>query len=322
LQVQNYPRETFPEEEMLQILKTGVPDLVTKYGDVMGAVSKCLRSMLTGAPEHGLIGCDFSSIEARVLAWFAGEEWKLKAFREGKDMYKVAYSRLFNVPLETVTKDERQIGKVAELACGYQGWVNAFGAMAKGYGLVLEEDKTKDVITKWRDNHPNVVSLWHGVEQAAITAIKTGQVTQFRKVVFGMTGRWLYISLPSGGTLYYCDPTVVTKEDKYKRVKETIRFKGEVNGQWIREHTYGGSLVENIVQKFSRDLLADAMLRLNMAGFRIALHCHDEAISEVLAGHCSQQSLELKSRIMSEVPVWAQGVPLNAEGWYGFRFRK
>lgn len=245
LQVHNYPRETFPEEEMKQVLKMGVTDIADKYGDVMGAISKCLRGMLTAAEGKGFIGCDFSSIEARVLAWLAGEDWKLLAFNEGHDMYKVSYSRLFNVPLETVTKDERQIGKVAELALGFSGWVNAFNAMARGYGLTLEEEIVKDVILKWRDNHPNVVALWHGVEQAAIRAIKTGQVQQYRRLVFGIIGRWLYISLPSGRCLYYYDPSVVTKEDKYKRVKETIRFKGEVNGQWVREHTYGGKLVEN-----------------------------------------------------------------------------
>ena len=322
LQVHNYPRESFNEEDILKVLKQGVIELEEEYGEVMGVASQCLRGMLTGGEGMGLVGCDFSSIEARVLAWFAGEEWKVKAFREGRDMYKVAYSRLFGVPYDSVTKDQRQIGKVAELACGYQGWVNAFGAMAKGYGLTLDEGATAEVISKWRDAHPCIVAFWHGVEQSAIAAIKTGQTVRYGKLVFGITGRWLYISLPSGGCLHYCDPQIVVKKDKYERVKETIRFKGEVNGQWIREHTYGGSLVENIVQKFSRDLLADAMLRLNANGFNIVLHVHDEALSELLSGMCNEQTLKLKERIMSQVPTWAEGLPLNAEGWYGFRFRK
>jgi len=132
----------------------------------------------------------------------------------------------------------------------------------------------------------------------------------------------MVIGLPSGGTLYYCDPEIVIRKDKYNRVKESIRFKGEVNGQWVREHTYGGSLVENIVQKFSRDLLADAMLRLKANGFDIVLHCHDESLVEVAAIQCNKESLKNVERIMSLVPDWAEGIPLGAEGWHGFRYRK
>jgi DNA polymerase len=303
----------------------------------MVAASKSMRGMLCAAPGNKILCSDFSSIEARILAWFADEEKSLEAFRRKEDIYVLNASDIFHTPKEAVTKDQRLIGKVCELALGYQGWLGAFDSMAKVYGVTLEaektkglpeeqakeirDDKAKEIILGWRAARQKTVNFWAGVLAAAVQSVKTGHAYSYGKVKFGMRGRFLHCRLPSGRLLSYCDPTIEVVKTKYGVEKEVIAFMGwnsEIK-KWCKQHTYGGKLTENIVQATARDVLRDSLLRLDAAGFNIVLHIHDEVLAEVSEREMLLAEFE---RIMQEVPAWAEGCPIGVEGWEGHRYRK
>jgi DNA polymerase len=247
------------------------------------------------------------------------------------DPYKFNAAEIYDVAYEDVTKEQRQIGKVAELSLGYQGWVQAFHSMAANYGVKVEDEKAKDIILKWRESRPNTVAFWSGIMEAALKTVKTKQAYAFGKIKFGIRGRFLHCRLPSGRLLSYCDPVVKTMIDKFDREREVITFWGVASdkdkvlsgtAQWGELATYGGKLTENVVQAIARDLLTDAMLRLDEAGYPIVLHVHDEIIADVSAGTDIDKELETFETIMSIIPSWAVGCPISAEGWHGYRYRK
>lgn len=345
IQPQNLQRDSFDEEAIAEILKLGVFEVDEKHGCVMQAVSKCMRGMLGAAPGKKILCADFASIEARVLAWLAGETKKVAAFAAGKDIYVLNAVDIYRIPAEKITKDQRLIGKVCELALGYQGWLGAFQSMAQVYGAKINidkelahekfkkgrditaeeekeirEQKEGQIIQAWRASNSKIVEFWAGVQAAAIAAVKTGQQHEYGRIKFGIRGRFLHCRLPSGRLLSYCDPATEMTKTKYGVEKEVVTFVGwdaEIN-KWCKQYTYGGKITENIVQAIARDLLRDALFRLEDRKFNTVLHVHDEIISE----EDLKADLEFFIKTMAEVPEWATGCPIAAEGWEGKRYKK
>jgi len=321
LQTQNFPRSKFETEDVEFILKSAYPEIEMLHDDVIFAVSKSLRGMIIAPPDQVLACSDYSSVEARAVAWLAGELHVLKAFQEGKDLYKVAADNIYGCGYDNVTKDQRMIGKVATLALGYQGWLGAFHSMAKGYSLKLEDDEAEKIIINWREAHPNIRKLWRGLEWAAMETVKTGASNSYGPIRFGIRNNFLHMRLPSGRLLAYYDPQIRKVDTKYETGKEVVTFMG-VNSftrKWCRMATYGGKLTENATQATARDLLKHSLFNFDRRNYNIVGHVHDEIQSEV-----DEAGFNLKEydRIMAETPEWAVGLPLEAEGFTSKRYRK
>lgn len=322
-QPQNLPRPTMKQDEIEQVIalaKAGSLDLV--YDDVMSATSNAIRGALTCQPDTKLVSADLSNIEGRFLAWLAGEEWKLEAFRafdagEGPDLYLVTAAEVLQKAVADVTPDERQAqGKVPELACGYQGAVGAFQAMARVYGLEMADKRALEIVKAWRKRNARIVKLWYELEEAAVDAVqRPGRRIEAAggKIVFQRDGAWLRMRLPSGRVLCYPGPQV---EDG----KLTYMGENQYTRKWERIHTYGGKLAENATQAGSRDVLAHNMAEAEASGFPIVMTVHDELVTQTL--DTPQFSADRLAAIMSTVPPWAKGLPLAAAGWEGQRYRK
>jgi len=322
VQPQYMPRNSYDEKAVDEIVASDPSHIELCYGEIPEVASKCVRGMLCAAPGKELLCADFSAIEARVLAWVAMEEKTLQAFRDNKDLYKVEASGIYGVPYDEVTKEQRQVGKTAVLALGYQGWLGAFKAMASTYGVRVSEDQAKEIILKWRNNNGAIVDFWKGIDNAAKRAIReTDKVHNYGLIKCLSTGGFLHIRLPSFRLLSYRLPSIELLTDMFGREKLGIQFYGmnSMTNQYGPQKTYGGKLTENIVQAIARDLLTDAMLRVEKAGYKIVLHVHDEIVVEVDKGEGGLHTFE---KLMAEVPSWAEGLPLAAEGWRGRRYRK
>ncbi len=296
------------------------------YGSPLNVVSDCLRGFLYADEGKEFIVCDFSAIEARVLAWLAGEEEVLEIFRGHGKIYEHAAAGIYKVPMEAVTKDQRQIGKVAVLALGYQGGVGAFQQMAKGYGLKIK-DSEADVIKKaWREAHPHIVKYWYAVEEAVVNAVLYRGRTfaagpEGRQVKYKVNGSFLWCLLPSGRTLAYPYPKIERIDTPWGQQKDAMTYMAMSSGvnKWERQKFYGGLGVENITQAVSRDLLAGALLRLESSGYPIVSHVHDEIVAEV---EVNKGSVEEMEKIMAEGEVWSKGLPISAEGYRARRYKK
>lgn len=302
-------------------------------GSPLAVISDCLRAMITAAPQHDLVAADFANIEGRVLAWLAGEEWKLEAFRafdagQGADLYKLAYARAYGLEPHDVTKDQRQVGKVMELALGYQGGVGAFQTMARGYGVRITDEQADEIKTRWREAHPQTKQFWRTLERSAIAAVEQpGRVTKAGRILFRKAGSFLLARLPSGRSLCYPYPRTVEKrlpwndENGEPATGQALEYDGvdPVTKAWGPTDTYGGKLAENVTQAVARDVLAAALLRLEQHGYAIVMHVHDEIVAEIPE---NQGSVEEMERIMEETPAWAEGLPIATEGWRGKRYRK
>jgi len=297
------------------------------YGPTMDALADSVRGMITAGPGRELVAMDFSAIEARVLAWLAGQEEVLEIFRTHGKIYEHAASGIYRKDIKSVTKAERQIGKVAVLALGYGGGVGAFQSMARVYGVKVDDALADQIKKAWRESHAKIVQYWYDLENAAINAVELGTACKAgapgRQVVFIRKGSFLWCKLPSGRVLCYPYPVIKPIETPWGEMKDALHFMS-VNGvtnKWEETKTYGGSLAENITQAVSRDLLAEAMLRLEDAGYPVVMHVHDEAVVEVSASD-DDETLHRIERVMATVPEWAAGLPLSAEGWRAFRYRK
>lgn len=330
IQLQNFPRPSMDQDAIDLAFEAmgGEDDLAavldTQFGPPLRVISDCLRGFLV--PERGktFIGADFSAIEARVLAWLAGEERVLDIFRTHGKIYEHAAAGIYRKDMAVVTKDERQVGKVAILALGYQGGIGAFQKMARAYGVVVSDERADTIKTAWREDNPNIKRYWYALEDAAVRAAITAETTKAgakgREVHFRRRGSFLWCLLPSGRRLCYPYPRVETIDTPWGEPKDalTYQYVDALTRQWTRGPTYGGSLAENVTQAVARDLLADAMLRLEDAGYPIVLHAHDEVLCEV---PFKTDPADV-AKIMAASESWAKDLPVEAEIWTGGRYRK
>ena len=312
LQVQNLPQNHLPDLETARALvRSGNFDaLEMLYDSVQNVLSELIRTAIVPKKGCRFIVSDFSAIEARVLSWFAGEQWRLDTFMQGGDIYCASASQMFGVPVEKhgINGELRQKGKQAELACGYGGSVGAMKSMG-AVRMGVKEEELQPLVDAWRQANPRIVQFWWEVDRAAKTCVKQHVPTQAGRLRFEYQSGILFIQLPSGRRLAYAKPRM--GENRFGG--EAITYEGVGTGRkWERLETYGAKCVENIVQGTARDLLALALLRLEEAGYPVVMHCHDEAICEVPIG---QGSVEEVNRIMAVTPEWAEGLPLKADGF-------
>ena len=283
----------------------------------------------TVSVKPGLFVADYAGIEARVLFWLAGHEKGLDIFRNGEDIYKYMASAIFQIPVSEVDKTlHRPLGKEGILGCGYQmGW-KKFKDSAADKGLYISAQLAKKTVDTYREEHKPVKQLWYNIEKAAIEAVqRPGRRVKVNKVSFYMAEGFLVCELPSGRTLNYHKPAIKMEIPPWEKNKKNPEKQPKLyhwgihpkTKQWVFDSTYGGKLVENIVQAIARDLMAEAMLRIDRAGFEIILSVHDELVSEAKLG---KFSLEYYNKLMSTLPPWATGCPVEVEGWTGYRYRK
>lgn len=313
-------------DDMIGLL--GNRDLLDlSYGPVMDALADCIRGMIIAPPGRDLVAMDFSAIEARVLAWLAGEEKVLDIFRTHGKIYEHAASGIYGVPLDDVTKDQRQIGKVAVLALGYGGGVGAFQSMAKVYGVKVGDDRAEEIKKAWREAHPKIVRYWYDLESAAINAVSYGVACKAgpegRQVTFRMAGSFLWCRLPSGRVLCYPYPVIKDVTTPWGETKAALHY-WAVNGvtnRWEETSTYGGSLAENVTQAVAACLLREGIRNLDGAGYPVVMHVHDEAVVEI-PKEAPDDVVTHIEHLMATVPAWAAGLPMAAEGWRAARYRK
>lgn len=321
VQVHNLPQNHLADLDLARTLvRDNDPEMLEMcYGNIPDTLSQLIRTSFVAGKDKILGVSDFSAIEARVLAWIAGEQWRLDVFNTHGKIYEASASAMFSVPLESVTKgsDLRQKGKVSELALGYQGGVGALvtmGALKMG----LTEEELPELVSAWREANPAIVDFWNKVQKAAISALK-GNPVRYKGLRFGVLRGAMYIELPSGRRLQYFNARLATN----KWGGESIKYEGvdPDTKQWGWVDTYGGKLTENIVQAIARDCLAEALVKVDKAGFDLVMHVHDELIA-VLDELTAETDLEIINGIMGEELPWAKGLPLKGDGYLTKYYKK
>jgi DNA polymerase len=318
IQVQNLPQNKIDDLELARdTLKSGDFELLElMFGAPPFVLSQLIRTAFIPSEGCRFIVSDFSAIEARVIAWLADEHWVLDVFRGHGKIYEATAAQMFKVPFETIRKGHenyqlRAKGKVATLACGYQGGPNALiamGALRSG----IPEEELPALVKQWRNANPNIRNLWYAVEESAVTAVREKTTV---KVAHGVQYRYapgyLFADLPSGRSLAYVNPRI--KPDKNFN-KDGLVFDGmdQVKKKWMSHRTYGGRLVENLVQAIARDCLAESLMRLDREGYKTIMHVHDEVVLDVPLG---MGSLEHVTAIMGQPIDWAPNLPLSAAGF-------
>lgn len=322
IQVQNLVRNNIDTlDEARSIVRSDDIDMFTMmYDKPIDVLSQLIRTAFIPKKGHTFAVADFSAIEARVIALLSGEQWRIDVFDTHGKIYEASASMMFNVPIEEVTKGSelRQKGKIAELALGFGGGVNALTRMDTS-NSIPEEDK-QGIIDSWREASPNIVALWRDYQSCAINAIQTGEPQEAASfgVTFRTEGDWLTIQLPSGRKLYYYLPKISVND--FGRMEITYVGQGD-NGKLKSLKTYGGKLTENIVQATARDLLALSMYNLDKKGFPIVMHVHDEIIAEVPI-KSAEQDLQRMVDVMSVNPSWFKGIKLTADGYITDYYKK
>jgi DNA polymerase bacteriophage-type len=327
VQPHNLPRGSIKDTETcIKAIKTKNLDIIKfLYPSVMDAISSCVRGALVAGPGKDLLCVDFASIEARGLAWLAEETEALKEFRTGEDSYVKMAEAIFDT--RTISKDQRFVGKTAVLGCGYgMGW-KVFQASCASMGQEVSEELARKAVDAFRKKNAAIKKLWRDVEIAAKSTISTGNstfVNNKKNVEFKMLKDFLYCELPSGRRLAYHLPQI-RRVEKFDNMVDEISFMGvSMGNKYTRQGVWGGTLVENIIQAICRDLLANAMLRVEAADYPVVLHVHDEIVSEVNKDGPMYHQLKLDKfiEIITQVPKWATGFPIAAEGWRGKRYKK
>lgn len=315
VQTHNLAKNTLPDLALARELAAegDFETMGTLFGETAFVFSELIRTAFIPSEGCRFVVSDFSAIEARVLAWIAGEEWTLEAFRQGKDIYCETASMMYHVPVEKhgANSHLRQKGKVAVLACGYQGGVGAMKRMDKGG--TIPEDELQSVVDQWRGANPSVVKLWRNCEMAARTVIEEHRTVRLKNgIAFGYVNGNLFIKLPSGRKLCYWNTHL--KMDP-RDGREHIVYMGvnQETKQWGETETYGGKLVENITQAIARDCLAISMQRVAALGYNIVMHVHDEMIVDVPIE--DTDALERINACMGEAIPWAPGLPLRGDGY-------
>ena len=312
VQFQNLPQNHLKDLKLAKdLVEEGrFDDVELLFGNTPSILSELIRTAFIPKENHRFIVADFSAIEARVISHLAIETWRIKVFESHGKIYEAAASMMFHVPIESVTKGSplRQKGKISELACGYGGGVGALKAMG-ALEMGVEEHELQDLIDNWRAANPRIVNLWWEIDKAAIEAVKERRITRTHGIIFTYKSGMLFVTLPSGRNLVYVKPKL--RLNKFGR--EGLTYEGiGATKKWERIETYGPKIAENIVQAISRDLLAEAMLRLHNAELTIVGHVHDEVICEVPKGI---SSVEEVCTIMAEQPNWIKGLFLKADGY-------
>ncbi len=321
VQIHNLPRNSVGNlDDVRQTMRDeSLEDFELIYGSSKKLISELVRTAFVARPGRTLAVADFNAIEARVTAWFAGEEWKLNVFRTGGKIYETAASLMFGVPVEQIDKGSelRQKGKIAELALGYGGGKGALAQMDKKG--VLQEAERQSIVNKWRNSNPNIVKLWRKLEKAALATLTTREKHTAGSVYFSVDKFALKMHLPSGRELYYCKPSIGTNRFN----KPCIKYWGlnQQTKQWVQLETYGGKLAENLSQAFSRDLLAESMLNVSKEGYTISMHVHDENVCEVPI-ETAESDLNNICEIMAKPIKWAEGLPLKAAGFVSEYYQK
>ena len=326
IQPQNLKRPTVDIDSAVAAVATGdYPHLKDLYPQPLSVVGDCSRAMITAAPGHILIGADFSAIESRVLAWVAGEAWKLDSYERfdatndpRDEPYCETACRIFRVPSGSYTKDspERNVGKTCDLAFGYMGGPNTW---RKFEPERCTDDEVKKFCSEWRASHPGICKLWYALDRAALVAVRErGRVVRCGSIAIKCAGGILLLKLPSGRKISYPLPRAVGDADR-----QHVTFLDNAAGQFTEcrggQGAYGGLWTENVVSGIARDLLAKAMLRIEAAGYAIVLHVHDEIVAEVPEGF---GSLDEFTKLMTRKPAWALDLPIAAKAWSGKRFTK
>lgn len=340
VQVQNLPRTyTHPLPPARQLVKDrNIDGLRLMYGSINDTLSQLIRTAFVATPGNVLIDADFSAIEARVISWLAGQEWRLEVFRTHGKIYEASASQMFHVPIEKIKKGNpeyalRQRGKVAELALGYQGGVSAMRRMDTGHNLDdLSDDEVKGIVDRWRETNSRIRDLWNIVDSAAVTVITNGGAQTIRSETTDavitlaceldvITGtRYMTILLPSGRKLYYPSPEIGV--NRWGNPSVSYMGQNQTTKRWERVETYGGKLVENIVQAIARDCLAIAIENLEAQGLHVVFHIHDEVVIDTPAWADNDTMLDTVTKIMTKPIPWAQALPLNADGWVDKFFKK
>lgn len=320
VQVQNLPRNNLPDLDLARkLLRVGdYKSLELLFESVPDTLSQLIRTAIIPDDGHRFIVADFSSIEARVVAWLAGEKWRMDVFNSHGKIYEASAAQMFRVPIESIDKGSplRQKGKIAELALGYGGAVGALKAMG-ALEMGLTEDELPSLVKTWRAANPNITKFWWDVEAAAHAAVREKKITQMQYgLTFSYESGCLFITLPSGRRLAYPRPRI---ENDTRFNKPISTYEGIEQKLWKRLKTYGPKLVENIVQAVSRDCLATAIVRLHEAGYNIVFHVHDEVIAEMPN---ESGSVKEMCEIMSQPISWAPGLPLEADGFECEYYRK
>ena len=312
VQIQNLPKNYIPDLELArELVKQGrFEDIELLYDSTPNVLSELIRTAFIPKPGCRFVVADFSAIEARVLAWLSGEQWRLDVFTSHGKIYEASASSMFHVPMEEITKGSplRQKGKLAELGLGFGGAAGALISMG-ALDMGLTEDELPPLVAAWRKANPHITQFWWDVDAAAVKAVTEKQKTKVGKIIFEYKSGILFITLPSGRKLSYVKPRMAV--NKFGR--DGLTYEGiSENKKWSRIETYGPKLVENIVQGTARDLLAEAMLRVEKKGYPIVMHCHDEIIAEVPEG---TGSVDEMCEVMAVQPEWAEGLPLRADGY-------
>ncbi len=306
IQPHNFKRPELNDPEgCIRLLPLESPDAIEMiYGPTMAALSSCLRGMIYS--EIGLYVADFSSIEARVLAWFAGQQDKLQVFKTHGKVYEFTASQIYHVPMEQITKDQRFVGKCGELSLGYEGADNALLKKAREINYHIAPEKVRGIVMSWRESNSDIVDFWYKLKRTFRYAVQNpGQRFWVRAdLSFCKIDQWMVCTLPSGREMKWYNPGA---DDR------TIWY-------WLRNqktYTFGGKLAENVTSGLSRDIMADAMLRLEAAGYPVVLTVHDEILSERADG-CLDEFL----RLMKVRPIWGLDIPIDAAGFWAHRWRK
>ncbi|EOS74663.1 hypothetical protein C819_02967 [Lachnospiraceae bacterium 10-1] len=312
VQIQNLPQNHLPDLELArELVKQGrFEDIELLFDSTPNVLSELIRTAFIPKPGCRFVVADFSAIEARVLAWLSGEQWRLDVFTSHGKIYEASASAMFHVPMGEITKTSplRQKGKLAELGLGFGGAAGALISMG-ALDMGLTEDELPPLVAAWRKANPHITQFWWDVDAAAVKAVTEKQKTKVGKIIFEYKSGILFITLPSGRKLSYVKPRMAV--NRFGRDGLTYEGIAE-NKKWSRIETYGPKLVENIVQGTARDLLAEAMLRVEEKGYPIVMHCHDEIIAEVPEG---SGSVDEMCEIMAVQPKWAEGLPLRADGY-------
>lgn len=319
VQVQNLPQNHLPDLDLArEIVKAGDEEMLESlFGSVPGTLSELIRTAFIPKEGCRFIVADFSAIEARVLAWLAGEDWVLDEFRGKGKIYEATASRMFHIPQGTIVKgnpnyEYRQKGKQATLSCGYGGGVGALKAM----GAKMPEEEMQPLVDAWRAANPNIVAFWNAMDRAARKVIRKQEAARVGKVTLYWQDDKMLMRLPSGRNLCYQSPHFTMN----RFGSDAIGYYAPNSaGQMVEQETFGGKLAENATQAIARDILAHAMLNLDAAGYPIVFHVHDEAVMEMPNG---EGSMEHACAVMGQPPAWASDLPLRADGYECAYYRK